>query len=492
MKLISLFKFVPEEVRELFFLKIFSTYSYAIFYASLVLYMTDNVGLSNQYATGVVGVFISLNFILHFFGGFAGGKLISNRMLLLIGMIMEFLGVSIISINLFLGLGIFLTGSGLYVTSINAIMIQKYEPNDSRRELASFWIYSGMNLGFFIGHTMSGYFHIQSNYQLLFFSAIAATFSSLILIGLNWDKFLDKTTELSRIPAYAHRRRLLSTMSFIPLIIYLVCYSLIYHSETSKLIMLLGGAIFCSTFLFAIKQPNQADKNKVLAFLILVIAALAFWSLFFVGPMGLTLFIKHYVNNEVMGITIPPQWYNNINTGLIVVGGPLLANWFKQKREQGVDLSFPLLFAIALLNIGGAYLILSLGIFLSGHANQVAMIWVVISYLLETTGELFLSPVGVAMIGKLAPKGKQGLLLGLWAMVSGVASIISKSLSQMMVIPQASSVASSGIQVYNHMFSLIGWGAVLVGLVLFVLVPFIKKLIDDEVPVDQPLKAELA
>lgn len=489
MKLNSLFKFIPGDVRELFFLKIVTTYSYAVLYSSLVLYMTNNVGISNKYATSVVGVFISLNFLLHFFGGYAGGKIISNRMLLLIGMCLELTGVSLLNSNLFLGLGVFLTGSGLYVTSINAIMIQKYEPNDNRRELASFWVYSGMNLGFFLGHTVSGYFHIQSNYQWLFYSAIAATIASLFLIGLNWHKFVDRTTELSLKSTKEKRTRFHLSLSLIPIVLLFVYASLIFNSQSSKLIMLFGGFIFCSTLILALKQPKQNDKNKVFAFLILIVAALAFWSLFFIGPMGLTLFIKQYVNKEFMGITIPPQWFNNINTGIIIIGGPLLANWFKKKRESGLDLSYPFLFAIALLNIGAAYIILTLGIWISGNTNLVPMIWVVLSYILQTTGELCLSPVGVAMIGRLAPQGKQGLLLGIWAMVSGIASMVSKFLSQMMVFPNLNSAPSSEIQSFNHVFTIIGWEAIIAGVFLLICVPFVKRLMNETVISSPQLKA---
>lgn len=491
MKLNSLFKHIPDEIRELFFIKIMSTYSYAVLYSSLILYMTNHVGLPSQMATGIVGVFISLNFILHFFGGYAGGKVISNRMLLLVGMVLELIGVATIPSNLLIGLGIFLTGSGLYATSIQAIMIQKYEPSDTRRELASFWLYSGMNLGFFLGNTISGYFHMKGNYMTLFYSAIATSFAALMLISMNWHKFTDKTTDLSKSPDRLQRSRLKLSVAMIPIFIFLVTLSLIYHSHASKLIMLLGGIIFCSTLILALKQPDQKDKNKVFAFLILVIAALAFWSLFFVGPMGMTLFIKHYVNKELMGITIPPQWFQNINTAIIIIGGPLLANWFKKKRETGSDLSFPMLFSMALLNIGAAYIVLTLGIWVSGQAHMVAIIWVVFSYVLQTIGELFISPVGVAMIGKLAPQGKQGLLLGIWAMVTGIASMISKFLSQMMEIPSQTVTPSSAIQSYNYVFAVIGWGALIAGILLFTFVPYVKRLISEERQVTPQIKDEV-
>lgn len=476
----QILKSIPEEIRELFWIKIFVTFSYAVLYSSLALYITNNVGLSSHYATGIVGVFVSLNFLLHFFGGYAGGKLVSNRVLLMFGMVWELLGILIIQNHLLVGLGVFLTGSGLYATAINAIMIQRYAPEDNKREIASFWIYSGMNLGFFFGHTISGYFHMQGDYNSLFITAISACGLSTLLIGMNWSKFADRTTELCSISSGEAKNRLLTAGLITPILTALVIASLYYHEQTSQGVMLLGVVIFSSALLIAFRQPNKEDRNKLYAFLIMVLAALTFWALFFIGPMGMTLFIKQYVHKDLFGIQIPPQWFNNINTFIIVVGGPMLAVWFKKKRESGTDLSYPLLFSIALTLIGSAFVLMKLGVMLTPKGHLVPMIWVVLNNILLTLGELFLSPVGVAMVGKLAPHGKQGVLLGMWSMVSGIASIISKSLSQMMVLPDPGHQSLSGIDSYASVFNEIGWCAIIGGALLFLITPYVKKLMGDQ------------
>ena len=120
--------------------------------------------------------------------------------------------------------------------------------------------------------------------------------------------------------------------------------------------------------------------------------------------------------------------------------------------------------------------------------------WIVLSFVLQTLGELFLSPVGVAMIGKLAPRGKQGLLLGIWSMVSGIASMLSKYLSQLMVVPASSSLSTAGIDTYSHTFNLVGWSAIAAGLLLLTLVPIIKRLMeaDDEAQDDLIVESKLA
>lgn len=477
MKLSSLLKYIPNEIRILFFIKIFATFNFAVLYSSLILYLTHTLGFSSSSATGVVGVFISLNFLLHFFGGYFGGKYLSNRGLLCLGICLELLGILLIPTNIFAGLGVFVAGSGIYATSINAIMLQQYKPDDDRREVASFWVYSGMNLGFFVGNTVSGYFYIMGEYGTLFLISAVITFITLALITLSWRKFKDHTTELSNFDNQEQRKRLLFSLIVLPVLIISVIFALYYHSVVSSMILIIGAVIFVTALFMVGKNSKQEDRNKFCAFIILVFSALLFWSLFFIGPMGLTLFIKDYVDKSILGIAVPPQWFNNINTIIIVIGGPALAQWFKNKRDKGSNLSYPFLFAAALLFIGTAYSILPIGIFLNKGLNLLPVSWVVSSYMLLTFGELFLSPVGLSMIGKLAPNGKQGVFLGIWSMVSGISSMISKYFSQMMVLPTKETTYLSSINSFTYVFNLVGWLAIVFGVTLMCLRPFIDKLI---------------
>jgi POT family proton-dependent oligopeptide transporter len=238
-----LFANFPSEIRALFFIKIFTTFSYAVLYSSLILYMNQNLKLSSVEATGVVGVFISLNFLLHFAGAYAGGKLVSNRTLLVAGMCLELVGCLILNSYLYVGLGIFLSGSGLYATSINAIMIQQYQPEDDRRELASFWLYSAMNLGFFIGGTVSGYFHMYDQYAMMFYLAALVSIGSIVLILTNWHTLQDKTTEYVSLSRAIQQVRNNYSLLAIPLIAIMVILALYYHEKTSALIISCGAVI---------------------------------------------------------------------------------------------------------------------------------------------------------------------------------------------------------------------------------------------------------
>ena len=307
--MLSLKNPIPNEIRPLVFVKTFSTFSFAVLFSSLTLYMTRGLGFSHLHATGIVGVFVSLNFLLHFFGAYFGGKIISNRVLLSFGILMELIGLLVIHYSTILGIAVFVTGSGLYATSIKAIMLQRYEPDDNRREAAAFWIYSAMNLGFFLGNSVSGYFHNQNNYQLLFSISALFSISCLLLIAKNWKGLADMSTNLSSIEGNARKNRFFMWLLLLPVFTSLIILALNYHSQAGALIMFVGVCIFVLALYVSGKQANSEEKGRVLAYIILVLSSLAFWSIYFIGPMGLVIFIQSQIQNNVFGFSIAPQWY---------------------------------------------------------------------------------------------------------------------------------------------------------------------------------------
>jgi POT family proton-dependent oligopeptide transporter len=194
------------------------------------------------------------------------------------------------------------------------------------------------------------------------------------------------------------------------------------------------------------------------------------------APMGLQLFAVNNVDRMVWGIEIAPQWIQNINSFVIMVGGPLMAMLFKKLRDQGWQIDVPMQFSAALLLIGIGFLVLPLGIGFAASNGLVAFRWIFISYLLQSVAELLISPVGYAMIGRLAPAKYQGVMMGTWMLTTGTASILASYFSGM--IPEASEgMAASTNPTYQHIFSMLGWGAVGVGVVLILLIPFLRKLI---------------
>ena len=140
---------------------------------------------------------------------------------------------------------------------------------------------------------------------------------------------------------------------------------------------------------------------------------------------------------------IQPQWIQNINTVCIVLGGPVFAALFTRMRARGWRIDIPKQFAASLLLMAVAFFILTLGIKLAGADGKSAFIWLFLNYVLQSIGELLLMPVGYAMIGKLAPKQYQGMMMGSWMLVTGLASLFAGDFSGMIPEPTGTTAVAT-------------------------------------------------
>ncbi|HSX11774.1 MAG TPA: oligopeptide:H+ symporter [Chlamydiales bacterium] len=466
----------------LLFMQMFSTLGFSVLYSTLVLYATQGLHLGDIYATAITGAFIAFNYSLHVLGGYVGGRLLSYRGLFVIGMALQAAGCLILSmpnvLGLIWGVAVFLSGCGLNVVCINCMLTQLFDPHDKRRESAFLWNYSGMNLGFFIGFSVSGIFQLNQDFHMLFLLSSLGSLISFVLAFLNWKYLADKGTHYS----HCHdrkRRTLYSALIVVGLIIALSW--LISHSLIANALICFGAVLVACLFAYiAWKQETVESSRKVWAFLLLAISSTIFWTLYQMAPMGLTLFFNRNVDHTLLGMEIPPQWLQNINTVIIILGGPLMASLNQKLRTKGYKITIPFQFTTALFLIGIGYLILPLGIHFADPKGFSNIVWVVGCYAFQSVGELFISPIGYAMIGQLIPSKLQGFAMGAWLMVTGVAAILSSYFSQ-------SALGSTDSQdplitniTYSAAFLELGIAALIGGVILYFLRKFLHRLIQEK------------
>ncbi|MEM6158939.1 oligopeptide:H+ symporter [Erwinia sp. P6884] len=474
----------PSGTSALFFIQIFATLGFAVLYSTLVLYATKRLGFSESQANTMMGVFGAFNYGLHLFGGYLGGRYLSNRNLFVLGMVLQVAGCWVLSgqsaEGLYWGLAMFLTGSGLNVTCINMMLTQRFTPEDNRRESAFLWNYAGMNLGFFIGFTGAGYFQLTEHYEALFLFATLGNAVAIVISLLRWKILRDIDTPLLHVSKKQFRLRMLAGLAILAILVPLIRIMLTHADFTGSFVIGLGVMIFLLFGFITLRHKPYDERRRMSAYLLLAMGSLVFWMLYQLAPMGLMLFTEHNINLNVYGIQVAPQWVQNINTLVIVFGGPLLAVGFRNLRERGWRIDIPLQFASSLFIIGLGMLVLPLGIMLAGGDGMVAFKWIVISYVLQSIAELLISPIGYAMIGKLAPARYQGVMMGCWMMVTGVASVLAGYVSGMMPENSGSTPVLTNPG-YSHIFTLLGWGSAAVGMVMLMLMPLLRKLIQPSV-----------
>ncbi|HET9595071.1 MAG TPA: oligopeptide:H+ symporter [Anaeromyxobacteraceae bacterium] len=476
---------VPEGAAALFFIQIFATLGFAVLYSTLVLYSTRHLHFTVSEATVLMGVFGAFNYGLHLFGGYLGGRFLSNRNLFVGGMGLQVFGCGAIAGGtaglFYLGLALFLTGSGLNVTCINMMLTQRFRPEDTRRESAFLWNYAGMNLGFFIGFAVAGHYQLTESYSRLFIFATVGNFLAIVLAAANWRALADLNTPLLEATPLAYRWRFAGGIAILVGLVPVLWFLLHHPGPTETLVKAISALVAAALVYLTVKHRDRLEKNNMWAYLVLTLGSLVFWSLYQMAPNGLQLFAVNNVHLQVWGVRIAPQWVQNINTVVIVVGGPLLAALFTRLRARGWAIDIPQQFAAALILMGLGFLALPAGIGLADESGRVAFVWLFTSYVLQSVGELLISPIGYAMIGKLAPRRYQGIMMGSWMLVTGLASLFAGDFSGM-VPDTAGGSALATDPAYSKLFSQLGWSSTVVGIVLVLLIPFLRRLIKDRQP----------
>jgi POT family proton-dependent oligopeptide transporter len=474
----------------LFFIQIFATLGFAVLLSSLVLYTTHHLHFTDKQAFAIMGVFGAFNYGLHLFGGYLGGRFLSNRNLFVGGMLLQVAGCACIAAGtatlMYWGLALFLTGSGLNVTCINMMLTQRFAPDDDRREGAFLWNYAGMNLGFFIGFTVAGAFQQSEDYHGMFLFATVGNFLAIVLALANWKSLRDLNTPLLDRPSAQLRARLLAGVAILLGLVPIVWVLLQHPDSTERIVKTICALVAAILVWLTVRHPDARERSNMWAYLILTLGSLVFWSLYQMAPSGLQVFTVRNVNLHLWGIEVSPQWVQNINTLVIVVGGPSLAALFERLRRRGWVIDVPKQFAISLLLMGAGFLALPAGIHEADAKGLVSFGWLFWSYVLQSIGELLISPVGYAMIGRLAPRQYQGIMMGSWMLVTGLASLFANDFSAM--IPGETGTPLASNPAYSALFSQLGWGSLAVGVALVVLIPFLRRLIRDrERPVDEVL-----
>ncbi|MFO1337117.1 MAG: oligopeptide:H+ symporter [Burkholderiaceae bacterium] len=485
---------IPPGSAALFFVQMFSTLGFAVLYSTLVLYATKHLHFANKDAAAIMGVFGAFNYGLHLFGGYLGGRFLSNRNLFVGGMVLQVFGCACIAGGtvggLYLGLALFLTGSGLNVTCLNMMLTQRFAPEDNRREAAFLWNYAGMNVGFFVGFTVAGQYQLTESYAQLFIFATLGNVAAIALALFNWKTLVDLNTPLLQATPQQFRLRFMAGLAILLGLVPVVWYLLQSPGETGLALKLFCAGVAAALVWLTLRHPDRRERRNMWAYLVLSLGSLVFWSLYQMAPNGLQTFADNNVDRMVWGVEVAPQWIQNINTVVIVIGGPLMAWLFTRLRARGWAIDVPQQFAVSLLLMGLAFLILPVGVAMADTRGMVAFSWLFWSYVLQSLGELLISPVGYAMIGKLAPRQYQGVMMGAWMLVTGLASLFAGDFSGMIPEPVGSTPQATN-PAYSTLFAELGWGSLAVGVVLVLLIPFLRRLIQDkDVPeLDEPVAA---
>jgi len=480
----------PKGLYILFFAEMWERFSYYGMRALLVLYLTKHFLFSDSQAYGLYGAYTTLVYILPVIGGTLADRYLGQRRAIVIGAILLVAGHATMAIegepvapggspdiavlNLFyLALALIIMGTGFLKANISTIVGELYEKTDARRDSAFTLFYVGINLGAFAGALIAGYLGETFGWKFGFGAAGVGMLLGLIVfvLGTPLLKGAGEAPDLAKLSAPAIVGLSPKWLIYIGTAITTVAvWWLVRDQDTVGYLLMVTGAITVGYILWrSVLQLEAHARDRIILALILISMQVLFWGLFEQAGSSLNIYTDRDVDRNIFGIEIVASVFQSLNAMYIVFLGPLFAMFWAYLAKRGKDPSAPQKFGLGIIQLGLGFLVLVWGANTSDGLTPVIFIFLI--YLLHTTGELCLSPVGLSAMTRLSVPSMVGLIMGTWFLASGAGNFVAALIAQATAAPGASVLA-----VYSN----VGWVAVGVGIGLIVLSPLLNKLIHAE------------
>ena len=233
-----------------------------------------------------------------------------------------------------------------------------------------------------------------------------------------------------------------------------------------------AGAILVGYVVFTavVKLPSQ-DRDRIFAALFLILGSILFWALFEQAGSSLNLFTDRYVDRG----GVPASVFQSVNAIYIVLLAPLFAGLWTWMGRRNIEPSAPAKFGFAMVQLGLGFLVLKWGADASGMENMTPVIFVFLIYLLHTTGELCLSPVGLSAMNRLAPAHMASLIMGTWFFASATGNFAAGLIAAATGSEAASGEGAAKATVLDVYWT-IGLYAIGIGILVVLISPLIKRL----------------
>jgi len=472
----------------LFFAEMWERFSYYGMRALLVLYLTKHWLFSDGDASMVYGAYTALVYITPVIGGYLADKYLGQRKAVLYGAVLLTIGHFLMgfegqggtdspAMNAFwLALAFIIVGSGFLKANISVMVGQLYPRTDVRRDGAYTIFYMGINLGALLGSLLCGYLGETYGWKYGFGAAGFGMLLGLIVFVLG--KPLLRGHGESSVPQQLRERKVGIPFEWLlyglGILIVVACWWMVQNQDSVGWALgIAGAALLAYVGYAAVTRLDSHARQRILAAVILMIGSILFWALFEQAGSSLNLYTDRYVNRDMFGWEVPASMFQAINAGYIILLAPLFAWLWTTLGQRGLEPSAPAKFGLGIMQLGAGFLVLVAGAAAGGGATPVLFIFLI--YLLHTTGELCLSPVGLSAMNRLAPSHMASLIMGSWFFASATGNYVAG-----MIAAATGSEAASGSdaaqEVVLEVYSNIGWIAVAVGVGFLLVSPLIKKL----------------
>lgn len=469
----------------------------------LLLYLTKYHLFSDAGGLDVLGSYAALVYAMPVIGGLLADRYLGMRKAVIFGGILLVLGHLGMAFEgeqatrvgdtvvrddsalqvFYFSLALIVVGVGFLKPNISTIVGRLYSEDDPRRDSGFTIFYMGINIGAFSATLLCGYLGETLGWAYGFGAAGIG-----MLIGLftfiTGQKHLHGHAEATD-PAKLQQRSpiglsLEKTIYGAGLLGVIAIWQMLqYHAVVGMTLNLLSIAVLLGLAWFITTRCNSVERQRMIALIVLTMSTVVFWSLFEQAAGSMTLFADRVMDRQIFGLNLTAAQYGSLNSMFIFLFAPFFAWLWTTLGAKGMEPGTPVKFALGIAQAGLGFGALVWGAANPDEAGMVAGYWMVLAYLLHTTGELCLSPVGLSAVTKLAVPSVVGVMMGAWFLATAYSEFVAAQLSKLAAVDTPDGTITdvdAALQTYTALFSdllYIGLGA---AAILLVLSPLLKKM----------------
>ncbi|WNN46317.1 MULTISPECIES: dipeptide/tripeptide permease DtpA [Winslowiella] len=466
----------PKSFYLIFSIELWERFGYYGLQAIMAVYLVKMLGMSEADSITLFSSFSALVYGLVAVGGWLGDKVLGTKRVIVLGILVLATGYGLVAWSghdqsmVYIGMATIAVGNGLFKANPSSLLSTCYAKDDPRLDGAFTMYYMAINIGSLFSIMATPWLAANYGWSVAFSLSFVGMLITLVnfLFCRRWVKDHGSKPDFAPV----NISKLLMTLVGI-LVVVTIATWLLHNQEIARITLgciVLGIVLLFGKEAFAMK--GAARRKMIVAFL-LMLEAVVFFVLYSQMPTSLNFFAIRNVEHSLMGITFQPEQYQALNPFWIMVGSPILAAIY---NKMGDRLPMPHKFAFGMVLCSAAFLVLPLGTKFASDLGIVSVSWLILSYALQSIGELMISGLGLAMVAQLVPQRLMGFIMGAWFLTTAGAAIIAGKIANLMAVPENVTDPLQSLHVYGDVFLQIGIATGVIAVLMLLTAPLLNRM----------------
>ena len=475
----------PKQLWYLFFVEMWERFCFYGMRGVLTFFMVDQLLLKDAAANLQYGAIQAFVYAFTFIGGIFADKILGFKKSLFFGGIVMIIGNLLIAFSpqtlFYYGIAFSIIGTGFFKPNISSMVGELYHEKDPRRDAGYGMFYAGINIGGLFGGALCIYLGKYHSWTLCFLAAAIVMIFGLVTF-LFTKKHLGPIGDSPLLKLTVKKRKIreiavyLGSLLSIPFI-----FIMVKNTDYTDYFMYTIGIIAVSYFTFELfKLGERKLQKKLFAAFLFIFFYFLFNAIYEQSGGSLSLFAKDNLNNNLLGFTIDPNVVNNSsNTLFVVLLSPLIGLLWLWLAKKKLEPNTLIKFGIGFLFLSASFYLFYYTKFFANSEGVTSLNLFAFAYFVTTIGELCLGPIGMSIITKLSPKKLFGMMMGLWFLASAFGQLAAGKLGAEISQSNTGSSLLSKLQSYTDGYYQLAIYALIAGLVLILISPLVKKLMQE-------------